>query len=51
MKQNVLILWFTLLIPFVSTAQNRRVYVAEGIGTTMIETSKNYNKTTFYDSL
>ncbi len=50
MKQNILILWFTLLIPFVSTAQNRRVYVTEGIGTTMIETSKNYNKTTFYDS-
>ncbi len=51
MKNYGRILLISLLVlPAVLLAQNQRVYVAEGVGTTMIETSKNYTTTTFYDS-
>jgi len=45
-----LLLFYLFLIPVLMVAQNNRVYVMEGIGTTMIETSKNYNSTILYDS-
>ncbi len=49
-KLNRLFTIFMLLMPVIAVTQNNRVYVMGGIGTTMIETSKNYNKTILYDS-
>jgi len=45
-----LLVFLLLLIPLFMVAQNNRVYLMQGIGTTMIETSKDYNSTILYDS-
>lgn len=51
MKKSVFALLLPIFfIPLSALAQNNRTYVMEGIGTTMIQTSKDYNTTTFYDS-
>ena len=51
MNIRVLILLGVALLAQVNLlAQNKRVYIAHGISTVMIETSKYYERNTFYDS-
>ena len=51
MNKRVLVLIGALLLVQINLlAQNKRVYIAKGISTAMIETSKHYERNTFYDS-
>lgn len=45
-----LVLLILFLTPLLTVAQNKQVYVTGAFGTTMIETSKDYNSIIFYDS-